>query len=294
MRSVNNVAIVPVNVYWKMEQAETLDFTGLMAAGLGGKHLLINAALDATQYYLWFDVDNGSADPAPASKTAIAVDIATSDTPAQVATKVAAKFNLTAGFKAEAKGAMVVVKREVAGETSVAVDVDSDVVVTLTRRGRDMDLGLLQGDVELAASPKNFDVTTHQTGTSIVAAIHQGLEVSCKTTMLETQKSNVKEIYKIYGGSVTPVGGKEVFGIGSAAQGKNMMVEAGRLVLKPVNVEGNDENFSIMLAIPVPDSLTFSGENPKTLSITWKGFVDQTFNSKLNTLAIGDVEQAGL
>lgn len=294
MTSVNNVAIVPVNVFWKMEQTETLDFAGIAVPALGGRHLTMYTAMDETAHYLWFDVDGMSSDPSPAGKTGITVDLLSTDSAKQTATKTADALNLIAGFKAEAKGAMVIVKRTAVGETTMTSDVDSGVVVTLTRRGRDMDLGLLQGDVELKASPKNYDVTTHQTGTSIVAAIHQGFEVSCTTTMIETQKSNLKEIYKIYGGAMTPVGGKEVFGIGSAAQGKNMMSEAGRLVLKPVNAEGNDENFSIMLVIPVPDSLVFSGENPKTLSVTWQGFVDQNFNSKFNTIAIGDVEQVGL
>jgi hypothetical protein len=187
------------------------------------------------------------------------------------------------------------VKRISVGEATEATDNDSGVLVSLIRRGRDMDLGLLQGDVECSFAPSNFTLTSHQTGLTPLAAINQGFEtLECTTTMLETQKSNLKEIYKIYGGSETPVGGSEVFGVGSAVQGKNMMVEAGRLVLKPVGASDDKSNFNFMLAIPVPDSLVFSGENPRTLSITWQGFVDREFNPKFNAIAIGDVSQAGL
>lgn len=292
--SVNNVQIVPTNVFWQMEQTEQWDFQGLSAAGLGGKYLTINSAKNSAAYYVWFNTGS-SVDPSPAGKGEIEILITSGDTPAQVAGKVAVVISALAGFDAEAFGSTVTIKRLLAGETTETQDVDSGVLVTLTRRGRDMDLGLLEGDVECSFAPANFILTSHQTGLTPLAAINQGFEtLECTTTMLETHKSNLKEIYKIYGGSLTPAGGSEVFGVGSFVQGKNMMVEAGRLVLKPVNAVDNKDNFNFMLAIPVPDSLVFSGENPRTLSITWQGFVDRDFNTKFNAIAIGDVKQAGI
>lgn len=293
--SVNNVQIVPVNVYWKMEQTETWDFTGLDKTSLHQSAFKFWSALDAAKHFVWFDGTGSGVAPTVTGFTAHECAIDASATAAQIATVVAGVVTAITGFDASASGAIVTVKRTEVGETTESLDVDSDIVYSLTRRGRDMDLGLLQGDVECSFSPANFMVKAHQTGTTPLAAINQGFEnLECSTTMLETQKSNLKEIYKIYGGSVTPGSGTEVYGVGSASQGKNMMVEAGRLVLKPVNATDDTENFNFMLAVPVPDSLVFSGENPRTLSVTWQGFVDRDANTKVNAIAIGDVFQDGL
>lgn len=293
--SVDNVKIVPVNVSWKMEQTETWDFTDLTKALLSEKAFKFWAALDASKHYVWFDADGSDTDPAIASFTAHKVTLTTANTPAQIATAVAAVVDALTDFVASASGAVVTVKRTAVGLTTESVDVDSDLVYSLSRRGRDYDLGLLQGDVALSFQPSNFVLNAHQTGKTPLAALNQGFEkLECGTVLLETQKSQLKELYTIYGGSETPMSGTEVYGIGTDSQGKNMMVEAGRLVLKPVNATDDTGNFNMMLAVPVPDSLTFSGENPRTLSVTWQGFVDRDFNDKFNAIAIGDIFQAGL
>ena len=296
--SVNNIQIVPVNVAWKMEQTETWDFTGLTKTSLNEKAFQFYSALNAAAHYVWFDGTGSGADPVISGFTAHEVTINATTTAAQIATATAAIVTAITGFDASASGAIVTVKRTDVGETTESFDAAggdaSDIAYALTRRGRDMDLGLLQGDVECSFSPANYMVTAHQTGLTPLAALNQGFEsLECTTVMQETQKSNLKDIYTIYGG-VASGSTSEVFGVGSASQGKNMMVEAGRLVLKPVNASDDTTNFNFMLAIPVPDSLVFSGENPRTLSITWQGFVDRDFNNKFNAIAIGDVFQDGL
>lgn len=293
--SVNNVRIAPVNVFWKMEQTEVWDFTGLTKVTLDETAFKFWSALDATKHYVWFDGTGASADPAIAGFTAHEVDISAANTPAQIATAVAAIVAAIAGFDAEASSNQVRVGRTAVGETTESLDVDSDIAYTLSRRGRDTDLGLLQGDVETNFSPSNFMLKAHQYGTTPLAALNQGFEtLECKTMLLETHQAALKEFYKIYGGVFTPGGGTELFGAGSAAQGKNMMVEAGRLVLKSVTASNDTENLNFMLAIPVPGSLVFSGENPRTLEITWQCFIDRDFDDRANAIAFGDVFQDGL
>lgn len=292
--SVDNVKISPVNVRWAMEQTDTLDFTGLTNTGLAGKYFKIWAALDATKYYVWFNTGS-STDPAPAGFTEIEVNVSAASTPAQIATAAQSAIDAVSDFVATASGAIVTVKRADFGEATETLDVNSNVVYLLSRRGRDYDLGLLQGDVENVFAPSNFIVMAHQYGKTPLAAINQGFEkIEVSTTLLETQTAQLESLYKIYGGSVTPGGGTKVFGVGSASQGKNMMVEAGRLILKPVNATNDVDNLNFMLAIPVPDSLIFSGENPRTLKVTWQGFIDRDFNSKVNAIAFGDISQSGL
>lgn len=295
--SVDNVKIVPVNVLWKMEQTDVFDFAGLTGVGLTDKTLHIWKAKDVTKYYAYFKVDGAGTDPAPAGFTKIEIAILSTDTPAQIATKFKTALNAvaTTPFVASVSDTIVRNARADVGETTESVDVDSDIVISLSRRGRDYDLGLLEGDVNLDFKPANFILNAHQFGKTPLAALNQGLEkLECGTNLLETQTSQLETLYKIYGGTETPMGGTKVYGVGSASQGKNMMVEAGRLVLKPVNATDDTENVNMMLAVPVPESLIFSGEKPRSLKLAWQGFIDRDFNDKFNAIAVGDIFQAGL
>jgi hypothetical protein len=295
--SVNNIKITPVNVLWRMVQTETWDFTGLTKTSLSATAFKFYSALNAVQHYVWFDNTGSIADPAVAGFTGHKVTVTTATTEALIASAVAAVVTAITGFVATASGSIVTVKRTVCGTTTESLDyvtAPSLIAYTLTRRGRDYDLGLLLGDVQANMHPAMHMVMAHQLGKSPVAALSQGfdkLEVS--TTLLETEKSQLKALYSIYGGSVTPASGTEIYGAGNASQGKNMMVEAGRLVLKPVTAVDDTQNVNYMLAIPIPESLTFSGDNPNTLKIQWQCFIDRDANSLVNAMAIGDVFQTG-
>ena len=78
--------------------AQTHTLTTVVGTNLGSKFFYIDApdpSGGVTEYYVWFDVDAGSTDPAPpshsgssTSPTSIEVDILNTDTDAQVATKM--------------------------------------------------------------------------------------------------------------------------------------------------------------------------------------------------------------
>jgi hypothetical protein len=293
--TATSIKINPVNVLWKIEAQESWDFSGVTASGLGGQYVTMYLP-DGTGYYAWFDENNLDTDPAPASLTEIEVNYAASALPSAIATAFQTAVNAVSGFTATVSGTKVTVIRDDVGEvTAATVGTASSVVLTTCRRGKNFDLGLLQGDIEPNFSPSNFIVQAHQYGLTPLASLSQGFEeISVETALLETSKSKLKELYKIYGGSVTPGGGTEIFGAGTAVLGKNILVDAARLVLKPVNSVNDTENFNIALCIPVPSSMVFSGENPQILNVTWQGFVDIDFNNKINAVSIGDIFQAGL
>ena len=115
--------------------------------------------------------------------------------------------------------------------------------------------------------------------------------------MQETTRSKLKELYKIWGGVFTPSAGTEIFGVGTGQIGKNMLIEAARLEMVPVNSLGSElsYDYSFMLALPVPESMTFSGETQRILSVTWQGFPNlQLANADTNALVVGDAGQVGL
>lgn len=287
--SANNVVISPVNVLWQISANEQIDFAGLTGLNVKGGSFDLFLA-DGSEFYVWGD-DSVEVDPAPGGTGIPFTVTGDSDTAATLATACAAAIDANANFSATASGTVVDVKRAAFGEVTDAADNDMGVAITTCRKGKDFDLGLLQGDVELNFAPANFIVQAHQTGVTPRAALNQGVETNeATTTLLETQKSQLKEIYKIYGGTYNP--GTEIFGVGTAKNGQNLLIDAARLKLRPVNAVDASEDTVIMLAVPVPDTLVFSGENPRTLSVTWQGYVDDTYAStNVNVLAVGDVEQ---
>jgi len=292
--SANNIKINPVNVYWQIEAVEQWDFANSTAAGLGGKYVTMQNAA-GTDFYAWFDENNTDTDPAVAAHTGIGVDYAASATPAAIATAFASAVGAATGFDATASGTIVTVKRTAVGAVADAtVGNATTVLLTICRSGKNFDLGLLQGNIEPSVSPATLDIKAHQYGVTPLATLSQGFDkIECKTVLLETDSSKLKEIYSIYGGSYTPSGGTEVFGAGGSVIGTNILVNAARLVLRPVNALNNESDTVVMLCVPMPESLSFSGENPQVLNVTWKGFLDTSANSKVNAIAFGDVFQAG-
>jgi hypothetical protein len=294
---VGNIKIEPVNVTWEIEQQETFDFSGQTAAGLGGKYVLLWSALDAVAYYAWFDEANGDVDPAPAGKTEIEVNYSASAASTAIATAFASAVNAVTGFDAAVDSDdanVVIVTRTAVGDTTDAEDGDTTIAITVCQSGGSFDLGLLQGDVEFSYEETLLEVKAHQSGTQLLADLRQGTVNSVTLTMQETHAAALKEMFaRSSGGVDTPSGGTEVFGVGTNRIGTNTISQARRLILHPTALESSDYSRSICFwkAYPQPESLVFSGENPQTLSVTFKTYKDDDKPEAINIWASGDYTQ---
>jgi flagellar hook protein FlgE len=90
------------NITVRLEDPATAEVSSVTctAAGLAdNQYFTLNSP--ATSYYVWYDVDGGGVDPAPGG-TGIAVNLLSTDTAAQVATKVAAAIDAVGDFSAPA------------------------------------------------------------------------------------------------------------------------------------------------------------------------------------------------
>lgn len=294
--SATNIVINPVNVLWRIEASWQIDLDGLTASGLGGKYISLKSAKDAADYYVWFDENNTDVDPTPGG-TAIPVDYGAGAAASVIAAAMQVAVDAVGDFRASVSGTVVTITCAAVGETTDPAG-DSGAKITTCQKGKDFDLGLLQGEVSPSMAPANFAVQAHQTGLTTLGLINQGIEsLEVATVLQETTKSKLKELYKIWGGVFTPGGGTEVFGVGTGIIGKNMLIEAARLEMHPVNSLSAELSYpyNFMLALPVPDSMTFSGENPRTLSVTWQGFPNLGLgNAGTNALIVGDATQVGL
>lgn len=297
--TVTNIRIEPVNVFFKMQEQWCFDFSGdITAAGLGGKYVLL--ASPTVEYYAWFDENNTDVDPAPAGKTEIEVDYAASASASAIATAFAAAVNAIVGLKAVVSDTFhVIVTCTAYGDAldftvGTATGTGAAVVLNQLSEGRDYDLGLLDGDVEVGFEETLFELTAHQTGVTPIADLRQGVSVEITTVLKEVTSDALNELFaKASGGTHTPMSGTELIGVGSSRQGDNTIVQAGKLVLHPVRLSSSDnsEDLCFWRAYPMPESLTFSGENPKLLSVTWKIYKDEDINENVNFWAFGDWTQ---
>lgn len=291
--SANNILISPANAFWKIESNSQFELDGLVGSDVKGNYFTISSP--STDYYVWFD-DSVETDPAPAGKTAIAVTVAgDSDTDSTLATALKTAVDLVADFGATVSGTVVDVVAAAVGQVTDPADVDSGVVVTICRRGKNVDLGLIDGDSELPLEPQVFDVTSQQSGLTPSASLVQGFIAEPSLVLQETTRSQLAGFYSIYGG--TYMGGtSEITGVGTGTVGNNLLVDAARLVFEPVNTVSSELSYTITYALcaPVPESLVFSGENPRTLSVTFKAYVDDTLDSRNNFLIMGDAFQSGI
>lgn len=110
-----------------------INLSGLTDTGLAGKYFTVDSP--TTPYYVWFDLDNGSVDPAPIGKTGIEVNIASSDSDSAIAGKVQAVLNVHSAFSATVLAAAVSITNLVPGPVTNATAGDSGATVSTTTQG---------------------------------------------------------------------------------------------------------------------------------------------------------------
>lgn len=284
-----NIKNKPVNATWEIEEAFCLSTKDLTIADLKGKYFLFyNAA--GTKYKAWFD-DGVVSEPVVSSTTAITIDIETATTPALIATAIDTAIEATsaAGYTGTISNSTTI--KFIYDDTSKVTapeDGTAGALLQLARVqiGGSIDLGLLDGDVTFDPSVETLDVTAHQTGavvqSQLITAVGGEVTLTCK----EYKVSLYKAIYEAIGGKVATT---QVTGFGSNMIGKNLMGVAKRLKLKPVGATDETETYTVWKAVPELGALTFSGENPNTLPLTFTAYVDDSKHADVNVWAFGDI-----
>lgn len=293
--NAGNISITAVDVYWRIESRSLIDASSLSDPD-GTSFDLFDT--DGAAARVWFNLDAGSVAPStPAGGRLIEVAVTTGDSAATIATAIAAAIGGDSKFGASATSTTIQVDSVEVGEVADPADVDSGVSFTVCYKGKNFELGLLEGEPSPTFEPQVFDVTSHQTGTTILSKLIQGYTANVETVLQETTKSKLSELYKIYGEAFTPSGGTEVAGAGTGSIGKNLLTEAARLEFVPRTSLGAELSYqyTFRLAIPVPGTLLFSGENPRTLTVSWDALPELgATRSNLDTVVVGDISQTGV
>lgn len=290
--NVGNIRIEPVNVTWEIEEQWQVTCVADVSSSLQSKYFKMYDGANAG-YYVWLNVGGSGVDPAVANHTEVEIAISANASASAVATAISAAVDALAGFHASASGADVLITANVAGDADDMVDVSTGFVFTQCQDGGALDLGYLDGNVEATFEETLLEVKAHQTGANLLAELRQGHVTEVTLTMKECDPDHLKDIFARGAGAThTPSGGTEVFGWGTSRQGLNTVVQARRLVLHPV-AEGSSALKDVCLwkAYPMPDTLVFSGEDMKTLGLTFKTYIDDSKPDEINRWMQGDWTQ---
>ncbi len=152
-------------------------------------------------------------------------------------------------------------------------------------------LGFIDGDLEWAVEEQVVDVTAHQEGTNVLSAIRTGKSATISMSLKETNNELVQYMFG-QGGYVGNASGgtNPVVGWGNSKDFTQVLGQSGKLVLHPVDLASGTKTSDICAwkAYPMPETISFSGENPSTMSISFKIFPDTTKANQFRLFVIGD------
>lgn len=305
MGNVANVKIEAMNVIWGKDtpEVQTILCAGDVASSLNDKYFYIQSALDAIKYYVWFNVGGTGMDPVPGGATAVPVTLSIGATPNVVATAVASALAVIAASftSATAVNNIVTVTNSAPGYCSPARDSKSASKCgfgfqVLTQGMQAVDVGLIEGDVELKLGEVLDDIKSHQTGDIVLGQLRKGLNVELKVNFKETSRAQIEKVLSQSGTTFLPEGAgtTKVVGIGTSKQFSNTFAQASQLYLHPVAKPASDktEDWTIWLAYPKAPDLKFSGEKFFDMPLDFKIFVDATKPPEINLMVFGDATQA--
>lgn len=294
--TAGEIRIEPVDVTWSIEEQWKVTTRADSSSDLNNDYFTLSSAGNtAATHYVWYNVGAAGVDPAPAGLTEIEVAISADATASAVATATQAAVDADAAFTASVSGSDVTITNAAVGESAGAAEgVGTSFTFTQCQRGVNLDLGLLEGDVEVSFEQTTTEVTAHQTGTTLLADLRSGASVSVSLTIKESKKDTWKELFVASaGGTRTPSGGTEIFGWGTNRVGTNTVTEAARLNFHPVALPDADysRDWTFWKAYPLPESATFSGENPNVMSVSFKCYRDEARADGIELFVVGDYTQ---
>jgi len=165
--NAGNIKIAPHDAYYEANETACVDFSGKLPADLADKSFKM-FGVDGTEYVVWFNLDAAGVAPVVTTETLVEVPIATGNTSGDMAAALAAVTVGSYVFTVDGDVVLAVNSTQLTAPGD-AVDVDSELGIGVITKGGNIFLGLMDGDITITPSSSAFDVTAHQTGTTILA-----------------------------------------------------------------------------------------------------------------------------
>lgn len=301
--SAENIKIEPVYATWEQQNMVKVKTIADVSESLDGKYFKISTP--TTKYYVWMDIDD-AADPAPVGYTGIPVTLTANSSAAAIATAIAAAINGNAQMQAAVDGcdpSSVYIQCKKSGDVlEVAADATAGAATGFTistpRKGAVLELGALDGDIEVGLTEDILDVDSHQTGTQILAGLRTGRNIqNLALTMKESDAAKLQAVIEASGVKFTPagVGSTPVSGWGSEDNKAfaNILPDCRKLVLHPISQPDNvlTSDLCFWRAYPMLQGLTLSGTSPRMINVEFKILPDQLLDKNVRQFVFGDHSQ---
>jgi hypothetical protein len=152
------------------------------------------------------------------------------------------------------------------------------------------DVGCTDGDLSFAPTEESFDLFCHQTGQQLLDKLRTAVNYEVSVVMKEVSTTQLNALFAYAGQTYTPAGGVAVIGVGTKKIGSSMIADAEKLVLTPVKAAtpANSRDHTWWKAYPVINNVTFSGETPMLVDVTFTVFRDETKVEEANIYVFGD------
>lgn len=300
--SASNIKVEAMRVYYGADTAQVekiICHADTAALPLNNTYFLMY--IGTAKHAFWFNVGAAGAAPTLADCTLHVVAISALATAAAVATALEAVIEAVSGFDSVVNSTNsneIDVTHTATGYCSSAMDglAPTSFGFQITTQGDAvLDLGCINGDIEVAFEETFAEVKCHDTGTTPVAVLKTGVSnVEITLSMLETTAAKMKALFTKSNGSFTPLNGTEVYGMGTFKNFDNMFKYAAKLRLHPARLLAGDlsEDWTFHKAIPKLTGVTFSGENPFEIPLSFEVFPDENKNARVNYFSIGDGSQS--
>ena len=301
--NADNIRIEPCYVTWEQQHMIKVVAEADVADALDGSYFKFYTP--TAGFFAWIQTDAAVA-PVVANHTAIPVVADTGDTAAEIAAAIVTAVTANANFhaavdecnpdtfyiQAKASGAPFAAAADGAGGDATGFE------ISVARAGAKLEVGFIDGDIELGLTEDINDITSHQTGTQIIQALRTGRNIeNIGLSMKESDASKLKAVIEASGVEYTPVdaGATAVSAWGSEDTKSvgNISADCRKLVLHPVRKATNDltEDFCFWRAYPLLTGLVISGENPRIINVEFKIIPDQLLVKQARQFVMGDHSQ---
>ena len=157
-----------------------------------------------------------------------------------------------------------------------------------------VDLGCCDGDISYSISEETLDITCHQEGAQVLSKIRTAINMEVSVMLKEVSTAQLNALLAFAGQSYTPAGGLAVIGIGTKKIGTSQFDDAAKLILRPVKAAtpAYSRDHTFFKAYPTINGITFSGENPVMVDVTFAVFRDEANVTDADIYAFGDTTSA--
>lgn len=296
---VSNIKIEPADVKWGNPETTKITCVADDSDDSDAEYFTMYAT-DGTLFYVWMDASGSAVDPAVSGGTGIEVTIATDNTAATIAGLMVTAINANANFNAKIDpndaDSFIIQNVGVGPVTAVVTDgattSATDFTITQLRAGSSLDLGYIEGDMELSFTENVFDVLAQQSGTQILDQIRTGNAVeSISIAMKESTAAKLQEMLEAGGASVTPT--TKVSGWGESKRFTNRSTQARQLIFHPVRLASTvyTSDLCFWRAYPMVSGLNFSGESNQLINVEFMVYPDPLIATTVNMFAFGNHQQ---